>query len=178
MEHSSIYLQLINFLSPEISTKKSIIYPTTKFADLSSLFFQDPSHPLSRQTPTLASRVTGCQRPQKTEIPPAVFTRFITYRVNAEWLPVLRKLVPLIYLVRAGSYRPDNGRVIITRCPSSRESQRLSRKRRIVSAIPSANVTSRYRLSFLTTSSRIVRYVISDNARDPRDPPSSFLKSF
>lgn len=40
----------------------------------------------------------GCQCPQKTEIPPAVFTRFITYRVNAEWLPVLRKLVPLISL--------------------------------------------------------------------------------
>lgn len=45
----------------------------------------------------------GCQCPQKTEIPPAVFTRFITYRVNAEWLPVLRKLVPLISLVRTHS---------------------------------------------------------------------------
>lgn len=45
-------------------------------------------------------RTTGCQCPQKTEIPPAVFTRFITYRVNAEWLPVLRKLVPLISVVR------------------------------------------------------------------------------
>lgn len=43
----------------------------------------------------------GCQCPQKTEIPPAVFTRFIIYRVNAEWLPVLRKLVPLISLVRS-----------------------------------------------------------------------------
>jgi len=47
---------------------------------------------------------SGCQCPQKTEIPPAVFTRFITYRVNAEWLPVLRKLVPLISLVRAHSF--------------------------------------------------------------------------
>lgn len=36
-----------------------------------------------------------------------MFTRFITYRVNAEWLPVLRKLVPLNS--RARFYRPDNG---------------------------------------------------------------------
>lgn len=130
-----------NFTFSRNFDKKSIIYPTTKFADLSSPLFSKipPSLPPSLSTDsTFASRVTGCQRPQKTEIPPAVFTRFITYRVNAEWLPVLRKLVPLISLVRAGSYRPDNGRVIITRCPSSRESQRLSWKRRIVSSIPSA----------------------------------------
>lgn len=48
------------------------------------------------QTCAKVSPVGGrWQRPQKTEIPPAVFTRFFTYRVNAEWLPVLRARVPL-----------------------------------------------------------------------------------
>lgn len=84
----------------------------------------------------------GCQCPQKTEIPPAVFTRFITYRVNAEWLPVLRKLVPLISPVRthALSYRPENGALIVTphrQVSSCRESSLIS-TRNTVLFLPSA----------------------------------------
>lgn len=130
MEYSSIFEYELYFFRI-LRSENLIIYSIMKSSDLNSpfffqrSFFLPPSLPLSLETDsTFARRVTGCQRPQKTEIPPAVFTRFITYRVNAEWLPVLRKLVPLISLVRAGSYRPDNGRT-----QSSRDVPRLAESR-------------------------------------------------
>lgn len=99
-EHTALRLDEYNFESTR-SRKEIRLLDTSRSHRPDPIPRSGSLHPLGHATHGgTAGRdrlwpgrvVTGCQRPQKTEIPPAVFTRFITYRVNAEWLPVLREL--------------------------------------------------------------------------------------